>query len=65
MNPVSTDSQHNNNHNNSGFSNNKNISIVVLYIQGLGEKFKRTYNKKDIQVHFKGSNTIKTLLMAP
>ena len=38
--------------------------MVVPYIQGLGEKFKRTYNKKGIQVHFKGSNTIKDLLMA-
>ena len=62
----STDSQHNNNHNYNVTSNsNKNVSIVVLYIQGLSEKFKRTCNKKGIQVHFKGSNTIKTLLMAP
>ena len=42
----------------------KNISRVVPYIQGLGEQFKRTCNKKGIKVHFKGSNTIKTLLMA-
>ena len=66
--PSSTDSKHNNNHNNNGTSNNnniKNISIVVPYIQRLGEKFKRTCNKKGIQVHFNGSNTIKTLLMAP
>ena len=64
---CSTDSQHNNNHNNGTRINNsnKNFSIVVLYIQGLGEKFKRTCNKKDIQVHLKGSNTIKTLCMAP
>ena len=34
-------------------------------MQGLGEKFKRTCNKKGIEVHFKGSNTIKDLLMAP
>ena len=60
-------SQHNNNHHTNGTSNNKsnkNLSIVVPYIQGLDEKFKRTCNKKGIQVHFKGSNTIKTLLMA-
>ena len=65
--PISTDSQHNN-HNNSGTSgnnNNRNISTVVPYIQGLGEKFKSTCSKKGIQIHFKGSNTIKTLLMAP
>ena len=39
--------------------------MVVPYIQGLGDNFKRTCNKKGIQVHFKQSNTIKTLLMAP
>ena len=62
----STDSQCNNNHNNETSNNNcnNNLSTVVPYIQGLGEKFKRTCNKKGIQVHFKGSNTIKTLLMA-
>ena len=44
---------------------NKNISIVVPYIHGLGEKFQRACNNKGIQVHFKSPNTIKTLLMAP
>ena len=39
--------------------------MVVPYIHGLGEKFKRTCNKQGIQVHFKGTNTIKQLLMAP
>ena len=66
--PSSTDSQHNNSHNNSGTSNNdsnRNISMVVPYIQGFGVKFKRTCNKKGIQVHFKGSNTIRTWHMAP
>ena len=58
--PSSTNNQPNNN----GTKNN-GISIVVPYIQGLGEKFKRTCNNKGIQVHFKGTNTIKTLLMAP
>ena len=38
--------------------------MVVPYIYGLGEKFKRTCNKQGIQVHFKGTNTIKQLLMA-
>ena len=38
---------------------------MVSYIHGLGEKFKRTCNKWGIQVHFKGANTIKQLLMAP
>ena len=43
----------------------KNISMVVPYIQGFGEKFKRTCNKQGFQVHFKGTNTIKQLLLAP
>ena len=33
------------------------------YIHGLGERFKRACNNTGIQVHFKGTNTIKTLLM--
>ena len=46
-------------------NNNNNISIEALYIHGLGERFKRTYNNKGIKVHFKSTNTIKTLLTAP
>ena len=63
----SPNSQHNNNQDNNGTSNNNNriLSIVVPYVQELGEKFKRTCNKKGIQVHFMGSNTVKTLVMAP
>ena len=53
------------NNNNNNNNNNKNIYIVVPYMQELGEKFKRTCNKNGIQVHFKGSNTIKDLHMAP
>ena len=50
--------------NNSG-SNNKNISIVVPYIHGLRERFKRTCINLGIQVDFRGTNTIKILLMSP
>ena len=39
--------------------------MVIPYIKGLEEKFKRTCNKQGIQVHFKGTNTVKQLLMAP
>ena len=56
-----------NNNNNGGTNNstnNRNISIVVPYIQGLGERFKRTCNK-GIHKHLKATNTTKTLLMAP
>ena len=38
--------------------------MVVPYIQGLGEKFKRTCNKQGIQVCFRGTNS-KSLSMAP
>ena len=30
---------------------------MVPYIHGVGERFKRTCNKKGIQVNFKGTNT--------
>ena len=64
----STEEQHSNNHNSIATTNHnkhRNISMVVPYIQGLGEKLKKTYNKQGIQIHFKGTNTIKQLLMAP
>ena len=38
---------------------------MVPYIHDLGERLKKTCNNLGIQVHFKGNNTIKTLLMAP
>ena len=53
-----------NNSNNKG-SNNHNISIMASYTKGLGERFRKTYNSLGIQVHFKGNNTIRTLLMTP
>ena len=56
--PSSRDNQPNNN-------SNRNISLVVPYIHGLGGKFKRACKQKGIQDHFKGTHTIKTLLMAP
>ena len=64
----STEEQHSNNHNSSVTTNknkHKNISMVVPYIHGLGEKFKRTCNTQGIQIPFKGMNTINQLLMAP
>ena len=60
-----TEAQSNsNNRANNNSRQNKNISIVIPYIQGLGERYKRTCNKQGIQVHFKGTNTVKQLLMA-
>ena len=55
--PSSMGNQPNSGNNNN--KNNKNISTVIPYIQGIGVKFKRTCNNKGIQVHFKGTNTIK------
>ena len=39
------------------------ITSVVPYIQGTGEKFKEVCQAKGIQVHFKGTNTLKSLLV--
>ena len=61
-NPNSNNTQeeqtnHNNQDNNR--QQNKNTYMVIPNIKGLGEKFKRTCNKQGIQVHFKGTNTVK------
>ena len=39
--------------------------MVVPYQQGLSERIKSTCKKYRVQVHFKGGQTIKDLLMAP
>ena len=39
--------------------------MVIPYIKGLEEKFKRVCNKQGFQVHFKGTHTVKQLLMVP
>ena len=54
--------------NNNQQANNKknnNIHMVVPYTGGLTESFKNICNKLGIQVHFKGGNTVKNLLVAP
>ena len=38
---------------------------MVPYYKGLSESLKRTCKKYGVQVHFKGGNTIKSLLKAP
>ena len=45
--------------------NNKNISIMVPCIHGLGEKFKRTCNNKGIKVHLKAQTLLKHSLWHP
>ena len=39
--------------------------MVVPYQQGLSERFKNTCQKDGVQVHFKGGQTLKDLLMNP
>ena len=39
--------------------------MVVPYYKGLSESVKRTCNKHEVQVYFRGGVTIKGLLMAP
>ena len=65
LNSRDNQSNHNISSGTNSSSNHRIVYIVVLYIQGLWEGFKRTCNNKGIQVYFKGTNTIKTLLMAP
>ena len=39
--------------------------MVVPYLQGLCESYKTICSKYGVQVHFKGRNTLKNLLMLP
>ena len=43
----------------------KKYQIVVPYSQGLCESYKTICRKYGVQVHFKGENTLKYLLMFP
>ena len=43
----------------------KKCHIVVAYSQGLCESYKTICHKYGVQVHFKGGNTLKNLLMFP
>ena len=45
--------------------NKRNITIMVPYMQGTGEKFKKLCKSKGIQVHFKGTNTLRIMLGNP
>ena len=39
--------------------------MILPYVRGLSESMKNICNKHGVQVHYKGGNTIKGLLMAP
>ena len=54
--------QDNNNTNN---TRNRKITLVVPYIKGISEKFKRLCKSKGIQVHFNGINTLWTQVFNP
>ena len=54
-----------NNSKSSADNNKRNITIVVPYMPNTGEKFKKLCKKKGIQVHFKGTNTLRTTLGNP
>ena len=56
-NSTTTDNLNSNNH--------KNITTLVHYIQGIGERFKKACHSRGIQVHLKGTNTLKSLLVKP
>ena len=64
-NQPTTTTTNNNNNNNPPANNKKNITIVVPYMPNTGEKFRKLCKKKGIQVHFKGTNTLRTALGNP
>ena len=67
-NQSNTSTNNNTNTNNDNHNNNttkRNITLVVPYIQGTSEKFKRLCKAKGIQIHFKGTNTLRTQLVNP
>ena len=59
------DNNHKSNSANHNSTNNRNITIVVPYLQGTGEKFKKVCKSKGIQIHFKGTNILRTLVVTP
>ena len=54
-----------NNNSNSSNSNKYKATIVVPYINKTAEKFKRICKNRGIQVHFRGTNTLRTALGNP
>ena len=65
QNPARRTNNNSNNQNGPKKTMNKSIYMVVPYQQGLSERFKNTCQKYGVQVHFKGGQTIKDLLMTP
>ena len=53
------------NTNTNNTSGNKKPYMVLPYVKGLSESMKNVCSKHGVHVHYKGGNTIKSLLMAP
>ena len=61
--PNNNTSKNSNNNNQDNHTNNttkRNITLVVPYIKGISKKFKKLCKSKGIQVHFRGTNTLRT-----
>ena len=56
---------HNNTNLHKNNNRNHNTFLVVPYSKGLSESFRNICGKAGVQVHFKGANTVKELLVAP
>ena len=67
--PSHTSNNNNNNSNNPSNNQDHNnkykATIVVPYIPKTADRFKRICKGKNIQVHFKGTNTLRTTLVNP
>ena len=67
--PSHTSNNNNNNSNNPSNNQDHNnkykATIVVPYIPKTADRFKRICKGKNIQIHFKGTNTLRTTLVNP
>ena len=62
--PISNNNTNNNNQQDNN-PNKRNITLVVPYMPGISDKFKKLCRNKGMQVHYKGTNTLGTLLGNP
>ena len=63
--PIQPTFQQHHQHNQQQQPNRQQATIVVQYIPNTSEKFKKVCKRKGIQVHFKGTNTLRTALGNP
>ena len=63
--PPKQDQNKRDNINADGTSGNMKPCMVLPYVKGLSEGMKNVCSKHGVQVHYKGGNTIKSILMAP